>query len=186
MIWVDDEAAAASDDVARIIRAEYADHAYRKLADRALDIFRTQNPYSIYFHEPGWFLLQKSQDTLDRSIPAGAEIVPVETFLRQFPGVNVSDSLIITKTTGVGWVEANHLHRALKDGHNTYRRKVISLICSDTSCFGVKLGEEEIRGNMVILATGWRINGLLRSQNLPPMPYDIVGVAVLGVRLDEE
>lgn len=186
VIWIDDATDAASDDVARIIRAEYVDPGYRELAARSLQIFRRHEIYSTYFHESGWFLVQDSQDGPDRSIPNGPETVAIETFLQQFPDACVSESSTITKTSGVGWTEAGRLHQALKAGAEIHHGTVTGLLCDGTACHGVKVGEQEFCADLVVLATGWRTNGLLRSHSLPLMPYEIVGAPALGVQLSEE
>ena len=80
VVWIDDNdnmrPTAASDDIARIIRPEYSDPEYRKLAERSLQEFKTQEPYSTYFHQTGWFLVQDGQ-TRHGSIPSGTESVSI-------------------------------------------------------------------------------------------------------------
>lgn len=192
VIWIDDNddehPTAASADLARIIRAEYADPAYRQLADQALQAFKAEAIYSDYFHLTGWFLLQDEHQARHGSIPSGTENVSVEEFRRKFPAADVDDNLLITRTGNVGWVEANNLQQALNAKIRVQKRKgtVTELIFDGGICRGVKLGTEEVVGELVVLATGWRTNDLLASQNLEKLDYQVVGVPVLGIQLSEE
>ncbi|KAK4118362.1 hypothetical protein N657DRAFT_583736, partial [Parathielavia appendiculata] len=59
VLWVYDDddverPTAASVDLARIVRAEYSDPAYRMLAKGCLEAFKTEPRYSMYFHQSGW------------------------------------------------------------------------------------------------------------------------------------
>lgn len=192
VIWIDDNddehPAAASADIARIIRAEYSDSAYRKLAGKSLQAFKTQEPYSTYFHQSGWFLVEDGQQARHGSIPGGAESVSIEEFRRKFSAANVEDDLLVTGTENVGWVEANILQRALSAESQIKKRKgtVTSLILDGPSCRGVRLGTEDVLGETVILATGWRTNTLLAACNLARADYQIAGVPVLGIQLTDE
>lgn len=179
---------AASDDVARIIRAEYSDPAYCELANRALEMYRTSEPYVKHYHEPGWFLIQEPTDQRYESIPAGKDQVSVDTFKSHFPAASLETQAIITTTSRVGWVEANDLQKALRENCTSRRvfGKVVSLLRREEACCGVRLDNMEILGSKVILATGWRTNELLRMSGLPTLQYDIVGAVVLGVRLNQE
>lgn len=178
---------AASDDVARIIRAEYSDPAYCELANRALEIYRTSEPYVTDYHEPGWFLIQEPTDQRYESIPAGKDQVSVDAFKSHFPDASLETQAIVTTTNRVGWVEANDLQKALKEDCTSHRifGKVVSLLRREKACCGVRLDNMEIHGSQVILATGWRTNELLRISGLPTLQYDIVGAVVLGVQLKQ-
>ncbi|KAK3367732.1 FAD dependent oxidoreductase [Podospora didyma] len=192
VIWIDDNddehPTAASADIARIIRAEYSDPAYRKLAEESLQSFKTQEPYSKYFHQTGWFLIQDEQQARHGSIPSGTEDVAVEEFRRKFSAANVDDNLFITRTENVGWVEANNLQQALNAEIRVKKRRgtVTDLIFDGRFCRGVRLGTEDILGEAVVLATGWRTNRLLASHNLAQVDYQVVGVPVLGIQLTDE
>lgn len=182
---------AASDDVARIIRAEYSDQAYRQLADRALEIFRTKDPYAKYFHEPGWFLIQDAGDKRYESIPATGDRISIETVMNQFPAADLCERAVVTTASRVGWVEASNLQKALKENgcpgaSDSICGKVTSLLRNETTCYGVRLEDREIHAGQVILATGWRTNELLRTSDLPTLAYDIVGAVVLGIQLNQE
>lgn len=180
---------AASDDVARIVRAEYSDQSYRRLAERAIQVYRTKHPYVEYYHEPGWYLFQDGKDERYESIPASDDHVSVETFLSQFPAAAVHENAIITTSSQVGWVEADDLQGALREADSSavrIRGKVTGLLRRKTACYGVQLEDEEVYGTQVVVAAGWRTNELLKAGNVPILPYDIVGAVVLGVQLNQE
>lgn len=192
VLWIydDDEEhpTAASTDITRIVRAEYSDPAYRKLAEECFEAFKTGDPYSRYFHHSGWFLVQDEDQARYGSIPGGTRRVSVEEFRQKFPAANVQGGLLITTTQNVGWVEANNLQQAMIAESRVEKRRgtVTSLILDGPCCRGVRLGTEDVPGKTVVLATGWRANSLLASHNLPPVDYQIVGVPVLGIQLSEE
>lgn len=184
----DAEVHAASNDVARIIRAEYSDPTYRKAAKAALELFRTQAPYSKYYHEPGWFLIQDATDKRYESIPGSGDKVTIETVMSQFPKADINERSIITTTSGVGWVEANRLQMDLKDNARPFysiHGKVTGILFREEICYGVRVGDKEFRGSQVILATGWRTNELLQSAGLPTLQYQIVGAVILGIELNQ-
>lgn len=192
--WISDDdpehPTAASADIVRIVRAEYADPAYRQFAQTCLDAFQTEDPYRRYFHRSGWFLLQDEEQARRGSIPRGTERVSADEFQHVFPNAHVENNLLITRADNVGWVEANNLQRALLAQSRVKPRRgtVTSLILEGAFCRGVRLGakEEEVLGRTVILATGWRANELLATHNLLLVDCQIVGVPVLGVQLSEE
>ncbi|OAA63331.1 FAD dependent oxidoreductase [Niveomyces insectorum RCEF 264] len=194
VVWIDDNddehPTAASADVVRIIRAEYSDPAYRTLAGQAVEAFKTQAPYSAHFHKTGWFVVQSEQQARSGSISGGDQRVLVEEFRETFPAASIGDEddVIITKTDNVGWAEANELQGALNRKLRTKKRKgtVTALIFEGPVCRGVRLGADVVLGEMVVLATGWQTNCLLASQNLPLVDYQIVGVPVLGIQLNDE
>jgi sarcosine oxidase / L-pipecolate oxidase len=192
VIWIDDDddqhPTAASADITRIIRAEYSDPTYRRLAEQSLQAFKTQEPYSKYFHQTGWFLVQDKQKAQYGSIPSGTENVTIEEFRQIFPAANIEDNLFITKTENVGWVEANNLLQVLNTRICVKKRTgtVTDLIFDGSFCRGVRLGTEEALGDTVILAAGWRTNSLLTSHNLAQIDYQMVGVPVLGIQLNYE
>jgi sarcosine oxidase/L-pipecolate oxidase len=196
VLWVSDDdeehPTAASADIARIVRAAYSDAAYRELAQKCLAAFKTDPRYSKYFHLSGWFLVQDERQAKCGSISGGTERVSIEEFRQKFPAASVDDRLLITRTEDVGWVEANNLLQESMRATNTEGRvqtrkaTVTSLILDGSSCRGVRLKTEDVLGNMVILATGWRVNGFLASHNFPVLDYQVVGVPVLGIRLTDE
>ncbi len=194
VVWIDDDdedymnSTAASADIARIIRAEYSDPAYRKLAEESLRVFQTQAPYNKYFHQTGWFLVQDDQQAQHGSIPSGTHRVSIEEFRQTVVAGHIDGDVIITKTSDVGWVEANNLQKDLKASIDVEKRPgtVTGLIFEGPFCRGVRLGAEDVLGEMVILATGWRTNRLLALHRLAQVDYDVVGVPVLGIKLSDE
>jgi hypothetical protein len=65
---------------------------------------------------------------------------------------------------------------------------VTRLVLDDSGRFrGVELDTKEVlRGKNIMLATGWRANQLLASQNFRQVDYRVVSVPKLGIKLTDE
>jgi hypothetical protein len=137
-------------------------------------------------------MVEDKQQAQHKSVPRGTLDVSVEDFMRSFPSAPPEElsALRITKTENVGWVEANKLQQALHAESRVKIRKgtVTRLVLDDSGRFrGVELDTKEVlRGKNIMLATGWRANQLLASQNFRQVDYTVVGVPKLGIKLTDE
>jgi 2-polyprenyl-6-methoxyphenol hydroxylase-like FAD-dependent oxidoreductase len=163
---------AASWDWNKVVRADYDDIVYCKLALEAQDIFKHDPLWKPYFHETGIYWICRSdyaQDVIDNYKKLGRKAdlkaIPVKEARKMFGGLfedanyDGAKEVLVNKTSG--WVEAGNVLRAvtkscLDKGVKYVAAKVESLdFDSSGRCMGVKTENgDAVSASHVILATG--------------------------------
>ncbi|KAL4966313.1 NAD(P)/FAD-dependent oxidoreductase [Aspergillus stella-maris] len=203
---------AASWDWNKVVRADYSDLIYCRLALESQDIFNNDPLWKPYFHETGVYWVCRDDYASDvvgnyKKLGRKADIaaVPLEQAKRLYGGLFMkadytdAKEVLINKTSG--WGAAGDCLRAVTRaavgmGVEYVQADVGSLIINDDgSCGGVKtVMGEEIRGDKVILATGAYTAKLLElsaaatgKEDLRAGPRIVAGGIATGmVTLDKE
>lgn len=162
---------AASSDLNKIVRADYADIFYMRLALEALDEWNTNPQLQPYFHETGMLFAEDigmgtaSVHNYRRlGVDPGAEILSQEQALAKFPVFNKAN------WTGVqehywnprsGWGETDPALRAVMQATLvagvTYIQKAVDKLVFDDkgACVGVKTSDgSDFQAKAILLCTG--------------------------------
>jgi sarcosine oxidase / L-pipecolate oxidase len=164
---------AASWDWNKIIRAEYTDIFYMKLALEAKKLWETDPLWKPFYHQSGGVWIQDSDlaGVIERNYRELGMSADVETHEieeakglmgglfrdAEFEGI---EKILVSKTTG--WAEAGKalkatIEQAVSEGVSYLQGSVTSLAFDESSgdCVGVKTAAEEtIRADKVIMCTG--------------------------------
>lgn len=171
---------AASHDLNKIVRDDYADPLYMKMMLRAMPQWRDQNSiYGPYFHEVGMLRAdpgshgEKVLSTYEGlGVPTSAQWLSVDEVRSRFKGAfadgNFGDQTRIFYNPNCGWAEADKALNAVIDAAKKegvqYRQGCVEkvMLAEDGTCNGVFLeGGEKLVADAVLLATGARTPALL-------------------------
>jgi hypothetical protein len=170
--WDADNRVAASWDWNKVVRADYDDVIYCKLALEAQDIFKEDPLWQPFFHETGIFWVCRSdyaQDVIDnyKKLGRAADLqsVTIEEAKKMFGGLfedanyDGAKSVLVNKTSG--WAQAGDSLRAvtkwsIAKGVKYVTQKAESLDFDNTGrCTGVKTEQgNTLSASHVILSTG--------------------------------
>ncbi|OJI95863.1 hypothetical protein ASPVEDRAFT_35173 [Aspergillus versicolor CBS 583.65] len=201
---------AASWDWNKVVRADYADIDYCRLALEAQDIFNNDPLWKPYFHETGVYWVcrdEYGQDVVNNYKKLGrkAEIAayPLEEARKMYGGLfdkaDYTDAreVLVNKTSG--WGAAGDALRAvtrevIRLGVKYVQADVRTLLFNGDECIGVKTATgEEIKASKVVLSTGAFTAKLLEysaaatgKEDLRAGPRIVAGGITTGmVTLDE-
>jgi len=161
----------ASSDLNKIIRADYGDIFYMRLALEALEKWNTDPLYKQYFHETGMLFAEDIgmgdacfENYKKICIDPGVEILTPDQARERFPvfknayWVGVKDNYYNPRS---GWGEADPAMRAameaaLSVGVKYVQAAVERLIFDDQgACVGIKIADgDEMRAGSILLCTG--------------------------------
>ena len=161
----------ASHDLNKIIRADYHDIFYTKLALEAQEWWRSDGIFRPWYHECGMCFTEKGGWTKQASenfeklgVKTGSVIMSVEEAHERFPEFKNADwegadGIYWNPTSG--WGEADKAMKDLMDvvvaeGTRYHQGNVSSLLLTeDGSCKGLKMADAtEITADFVLLCTG--------------------------------
>ncbi|KAL3496413.1 FAD dependent oxidoreductase [Aspergillus germanicus] len=167
-----DSRVAASWDWNKVVRADYADITYCRLALEAQDIFNNDPLWQPYFHETGVYWVCRDEYAQDvvgnyKKLGRKAEIAafPLDEAKRMYGGLfaqaDYTDAREVLVNRTSGWAAAGDCLRAVTrwiigKGVKYVQADVERLVIDgEGNCVGVRTkGGEEIRGSKVILSTG--------------------------------
>ncbi|KAL2855767.1 FAD dependent oxidoreductase [Aspergillus pseudodeflectus] len=207
-----DSRVAASWDWNKVVRADYADITYCRLALEAQDIFNNDPLWQPYFHETGVYWVCRDEYAQDvvgnyKKLGRKAEIAahPLDEAKRMYGGLfeqaDYTDAREVLVNRTSGWAAAGDCLRAvtrwiIERGVKYVQADVERLVIdAEGSCVGVRTkGREEIRGSKVILSTGAFTAKLLEvsaaatgKEHLRAGPRIVAGGIATGmVTLDEK
>jgi glycine/D-amino acid oxidase-like deaminating enzyme len=167
-----DNRVAASWDWNKVVRADYDDIVYCRLALEAQDVFKTDPLWKPFFHETGIFWICRSdyaQDVIDNYKKLGRtadlQAVPIEEAKKMFEGLYEDANydgvkeVLVNKTSG--WAQAGDSLRAvtkwsIDQGVKYVTQKAESLVFDKSGrCTGVKTEQgNTISASHVVLSTG--------------------------------
>jgi glycine/D-amino acid oxidase-like deaminating enzyme len=166
-----DSRVAASWDWNKVVRADYDDIVYCRLALEAQDIFESDPLWKPYFHQTGIFWICRSeyaQEVIDNYQKLGRKAdlsaVPVDEARKLYGGLFEDadytgvKEVLVNKTSG--WGAAGDCLRAvtkrcLELGVKYVTAEVKSLeFAPDGSCRGVRTADQVLTAEHVVLATG--------------------------------
>lgn len=171
---------AASHDINKIVRDDYADPLYMKMMLKAMPLWRDRDSmYGSYFHEVGMLRVDhgshgekvlRTYEALSAKTSAGW--LSVEDVRSRFKGAfadsNFGDQTRVFYNPDCGWAEADKALNAViskaKAAGVQYRQGRVQKVklAQNGSCDGVILeGGEEVGADAVLLATGARTPALL-------------------------
>ena len=162
---------AASSDMNKIIRADYEDVFYMRLALEALEIWNSDPLYKPYFHETGMLCAEdigmgdaSFRNYKEIGLDPGAEILTLEQSRERFPvftkanWANVKDNYYNPRS---GWGEADPAMQAVAEvalsAGVKFVQAPVEKLCFDDqgACIGVKsVDDDEIRAANILLCTG--------------------------------
>ncbi|KAK4185038.1 FAD dependent oxidoreductase [Podospora australis] len=163
---------AASSDHNKIIRADYPDEFYMKLALEAQESWRNNPIYSPYYHETGMLFAEEIgmgraafKNFKHLNVDQGATIMSTVEALERFPifkGANWEDVTENYFNPSSGWGEAHEtmesvFRAALAEGVQFLEATVDKLILDPTTraCLGVRTSDgKEIFADRTVLAVG--------------------------------
>ncbi|CAH0000687.1 unnamed protein product [Clonostachys byssicola] len=167
---------AASSDLNRIIRADYSDIFYMRLALKAIEKWNTDPLYNPHFHKTGMLFAEEIgmgrasfNNYIEIGADPGAQIFTVDQARQEFPVFaksnwkDVADDMYYNPCSG--WADADPSMRAaagaaLAAGVEYIQGTVERLLFKDDGnnqdvCVGVKTADgDEIRGKKILLCTG--------------------------------
>jgi hypothetical protein len=207
-----DSRVAASWDWNKVVRADYADITYCRLALEAQDIFNNDPLWQPYFHETGVYWVCRDEYAQDvvgnyKKLGRKAEIAafPLDEAKKMYGGLfkeaDYTDAREVLVNRTSGWAAAGDCLRAVTkwiigQGVNYVQADVERLVIDERGdCVGVRTkGGEEIRGSKVILSTGAFTAKLLEvtaaatgKEDLRAGPRIVAGGIATGmVTLDEK
>lgn len=167
-----DSRVAASWDWNKVVRADYDDIVYCKMALEAQDIFKSDPLWKPYFHETGIFWMCRSdyaQDVIDNYKKLGrkAELSAVsidearKLYNGLFEDADYSEVKEVLVNKSSGWAAAGDClravtHETLKLGVNYVAAEVASLIIDSWGrCTGIQTATGDVlQASHVILSTG--------------------------------
>jgi glycine/D-amino acid oxidase-like deaminating enzyme len=177
----------ASEDSCKVLRAQYKEEAYAKLAAKAISLFP-----SDHVHPSGWITLHPSAE--EQSIPAGLQMSK-EDFLDRFPGARLDNIHKISQDLNVSWIEASKARQVALDlakisGVILIEGQVADLLWDSPdglTCVGVKLRSgQEIHASSVLLAMGHETAAFLEQCKLPDMGGKRAGISLLSIQLSDD
>jgi hypothetical protein len=173
---------AAASDLNKIVRADYPDIFYTRLALEALEEWNTNPLYMPYFHETGMLFAEdigmgdaSLQNYKQLGIETGSEILTPDQARERHPvfkNANWTDVKDNFYNPHSGWGEADPavnavLQAAVKAGVNYVQEAVEKLLCDDQgTCVGVKLiSGDEMKASTILLCAGaWTAKLIADSQ----------------------
>jgi sarcosine oxidase / L-pipecolate oxidase len=190
---------AASNDINKIVRADYADLFYCRLGLKALDVWRNDPLFKPYYHQSGMLSVYtiKSQQVkrmLENFRTCGvndeAEIITPADMKRRFGGVYADATFYgheeILWNPNSGWAEADKalkhtIEAAVAGGVQYISASVSKLILEDGSCAGVETdGGDRYIGTKTILCTGAGTAKLLADSAPKQMALQVNGRIIAG------
>lgn len=203
---------AASWDWNKVVRADYDDIVYCRLALEAQDIFKTDPLWKPYFHETGIYWICRSgyaQDVINNYKKLGrtADLAayPIEEARQLYGGLfkdadySGAKEVLINKSSG--WAAAGDALRAITRnaldlGVKYHVGEVTDLLLDrDSRCYGIKTARGSVlTGTHVVLCTGAYTPKLLEYSatssglsNLRAGPRIVAGGITTGMtKLDDE
>ncbi|KAI1630168.1 FAD dependent oxidoreductase [Exophiala viscosa] len=182
----------SSTDISRIIRSDYLDPFYSRLATEAIESWKSSNLFKPHYHPSGYMLttevkediyLEKNKEILRGQKQTYRELNDVAALKQMIPGEDLKDLKYGYVNTNAGWADAAGAIRALAThlaglgvSFITGPRGTLqSLIVDDTGkkVLGVNVAQgSPIHASRVILATGaWT------ARYLDDLDYHITGSA---------
>lgn len=164
----------SSTDISRIIRSDYVDPFYSRLATEAIEVWKSSSLFKPYYYPTGFLLasektedpyLEKTKEVLRSQNQAYREFSDVAALKQMIPGEDIKDLKYGYMNTNAGWANAAGAIRALAThlaGQGVSfvtgpRGTLQSLIVDNTGkeVLGVKVVQgPPIHASKVILATG--------------------------------
>ena len=187
----------ASKDINKIIRTAYIDDDYIEFAEEAQKIWRTEDPYRQFYHEPGWLQLIgdnvyrkyiKKQKNQQISVEEMKSLVGCS----QGPVLEEGEELWLNDTAG--WADAARAVEAVGKlaaslGVVREAKDITRVITEGGLCQGVEVDGSLVRAKTTILATAAWTPRLLEHSHIefPENFFTVsgVGVAVLSLTDDE-
>jgi sarcosine oxidase/L-pipecolate oxidase len=164
---------AASHDVNKIVRADYADLFYCRLGLESLDVWRTDQIYKELYHESGMLSVYPSHGSDAENIlknfkelnaNPNAEIISPEVMKKRFDGLYADacfdDVEHILWNPHSGWVQAVEaltatIKAAIATGVTYVSNPVSKLILDQGTCTGVEMENGQIlTASRVLVCTG--------------------------------
>ena len=164
---------AASHDINKIVRSDYGDIFYCKLGLKALERWRTDPLFEMWYHQSG--LLKATDhhaDLVDKifdnykelGVDVGAELFKPEELKTRFNGIyadaDLTDVENILWNPSSGWAEAATalkyaLDAVMENGVNCITANVANLILKDGACTGIRTEDgRTFTAEKTILCTG--------------------------------
>ncbi|KIV78241.1 hypothetical protein PV11_09977 [Exophiala sideris] len=181
----------SSNDISRIIRSDYNDPFYARLAKEAIESWKTSNIYGPHFHQTGFLLtsqvandpfFEKTKEVLKSQSQKYREFSSTAEIKRTFPGLkHIQDGLNGYFNPSSGWADAAGAIKAVATRLSDLGVSIITgprgtmqslIIDSKSRVTGVNVvSGEPLRASKVILATGAWTNRYL------DLDYTITGSA---------
>jgi sarcosine oxidase/L-pipecolate oxidase len=179
----------ASTDVNKIIRTPYPDKDYIALAEKAMEMWKTEAPYCNFYHRTSW--IQVIKEGSHRSTMKGPKdrAVSIEEMLHMVgshdkPRLDPGEGLWLNED--IGYVDsALALEAVAKEASNLgvvrEKKDVTRIIVIDGICQGVEAaGGGSVAAENTIVAAGPWTPRLLENSKVG-FPHDFFTVAAVGV-----
>ena len=164
---------AASHDINKIVRSDYGDIFYCKLGLKALERWRTDPLFEMWYHQSGLLkATDHNADLVDKifdnykelGFDVGAELFKPEELRTRFNGIyanaDLTDVENILWNPSSGWAEAatalkSTLDAVMENGVHCITANVTSLILKDGACTGIRTEDgRTFTAKKTILCTG--------------------------------
>ncbi|KAL2406608.1 L-pipecolate oxidase [Exophiala dermatitidis] len=166
---------AASTDISKVIRFDYNEPLYARLALEAIEIYKSSDLYRDLYHVPGWVLsalnlsvpfVKGSISTSERLGVKGLEILSKDQVRQRIPQVkgDLDGWNINVWNPSAGWIASGEALKRLAEAarangvefvSGTDRGTVQELIVSNGKCAGVRTRDGTVHtADLVVLAAG--------------------------------
>ncbi|KAL2444388.1 L-pipecolate oxidase [Exophiala dermatitidis] len=166
---------AASTDISKVIRFDYNEPLYARLALEAIEIYKSSDLYRDLYHVPGWVLsalnlsvpfVKGSISTSERLGVKGLEILSKDQVRQRIPQVkgDLDGWNINVWNPSAGWVASGEALKRMAEAaqangvefvSGTDRGAVTEVIVSNGKCTGVRTREGTVHtADVVVLAAG--------------------------------
>lgn len=185
----------ASKDINKIIRTHYPDDDYILFAERAMNSWKTRDPYRKHFHQCSWVQVVKEGSHRSTMRGPNDKKISTEDLLRnvgshESPKLGSDEELWLNEN--VGYADS-HLaiesvaEEAASLGVVREKTNVSKLIIREGVCRGVEIDSGTVIAEKIIVATGPWTPGLLEKSGVwfPDNFFTVAAVPVATVSLGD-
>ena len=186
----------ASKDKSKIIRTPYPDKDYVAFAEKALEMWKTEDLYREFYHTTGWVQVVSEGSYRSTMKAPNDRIISTEE-MQQMVGSDVKPQLgpgeELWLNENIGYVDSDLAVEAVAKtasmlGVIREKKDVTRLVVDGGVCRGVEAGDYSIVVETTVVATGPWTPGLLEISKVefPQDFFTIAGVGVATMPLKEE
>ncbi len=152
----------ASNDFLEIIRDAYPDNTMAEWANRAMQLWSSDELLSKHFHRTAWIQAIDKETTKTMSKGQKDKAVTAKEMMEQV-GSTTEPSLATTEelylNPNVGYADSDVAVQAVSDraaelGVQRHKKNVTRLIIEGGKCVGIEVGGTTVQGKPVIVSTG--------------------------------